>query len=353
MFVEYMILLIASGIYIALIVNRFLPEVPYFLAAALGISVITLVNLLGIRWTALTNKVLMTLMTSILGAFIVLGVRYILYQQGWHGLVSVRPFYDPHTFNWHALALGTAFMSVTYVGFEGLTTLAEEVKNPRRNVLLATVSVCVLVGLFSIVQMYVAQQVWPEYQTYQNVDTVFVDISRRVGGVLLFNAMAACFFVNFLGTGLTGQVSSARLLFSMGRDGILPRKIFAHLDPKRANPAYDIVIIGILAFLGTQTLNWEGALEVFASVALFTYAAVNLACLRQFSWSKQIDRKSRLSVNALAPLAAFVFCVADWCYLPWKTNAFGLAALAVGLVYDGIKTRGFRTHPPTIDFNQP
>jgi len=351
MFIEYMILLVASGIYMALIVNRLLPEVPYVLAAALAISLITLVNLRGIRWTAFTNKVLMIFMTSILGAFILLAVRYIFHQQGWHGLVSGRPFYDPHTFEWHAFALGTAFMSVTYIGFEGVTTLAEEVKNPKRNVLLATVCVCVLVGLFSMLQMYVAQQVWPEYQHYQNVDTVFVDIARRVGGTLLFNAMAACFFVNFIGTGLTGQVSSARLLFSMGRDGILPRRIFARLDPKRANPAYNIGIIGVLAFLGTQTLNWEGALEVFASVTLFTYAAVNLACLRQFYLLKRTNRKPRFGMEALAPLLAFGFCAADWRYLPWKANVFGMVTLGIGLLYDGIKTRGFRTQPATIDFS--
>ncbi len=352
MFSEYMILVVSSGIYIALIVNRLLPELPYVLAAALAVGLITFVNLLGIRWTALANKVLMFLMTSILGIFMLLAVRYIFHQQGWHGLVSIQPFYDSHTFDLHAFALGIAFMSVTYMGFDGVTTLAEEVKNPKRNVLLATVLVCVIVGLFSMLQMYLAQQVWPEYQNYQNVDTVFVDIARRVGGVLLFNAMAACFLINFFGTGLTGQVSSARLLFSMGRDGILPRKIFAHLDPKRANPAYNIGIIGMLAFLGTQALNWEGALEVFSSVALFTYGAVNLACLRQFYSLKQVGRKSRLVVDALAPSLAFLFCVADWLYLPWKTNAFGLVTLGVGLLYDAIITRGFRTQPKMIDFSQ-
>ena len=352
MFVEYMILVVSSGIYIALIVNRFLPQVPYALAAALAVGLITFLNLLGIRWTAFTNKVLMFLMTAILGIFMLLAARYLFHQQGWHGLVSVHPFYNPHTFDLHAFALGTAFMSVTYIGFEGVTTLAEEVNNPKRNVLLATVLVCVLVGLFSTLQMYLAQQVWPEYQNYQNVDTVFVDIARRVGGVLMFNAMAACFFINFFGTGLTGQVSSARLLFSMGRDGILPRKIFARLDPKRANPTYNIWIIGILAFLGTQALDWEGALEVFSSVALFTYAAVNLACLRQFHGLKQVGRTPRVVVDALAPLLAFVFCVADWWYLPWKANAFGLVMLAVGFLYDGIKTRGFRTQPSMIDFSQ-
>jgi amino acid transporter len=286
------------------------------------------VNLLGIRWTALTNKVLMFLMTAVLVIFMLLAIRYIFHLQGWHGLVSLQPFYDPHTFDLHALAMGIAFMSVTYVGFDGVTTLAEEVKNPKRNVLLATVLVCVLTGVFSIAQMYLAQQVWPEFQNYQNVDTVFMDVARRVGGVLLFDAMAACIFINFLGTGLTGQVSSARLLFSMGRDGILPRKIFARLDPKRANPTYNIWIIAILAFLGTQGLNWEGALEAFFSVTLFTYAAVNLACLRQFYWLKQADRKPRLGVDAIAPFLAFAWRIGGTC--PGKPMPSGLSRWELG-----------------------
>ena len=135
--------------------------------------------------------------------------------------------------------------------------------------------------------------------------------------------MAARFFINFVGTGLTGQVSSARLLFSMGRDGFLPRTISARLDAKRSNPIHNIWIIGVLAFLGTQALNCEGALEVFSSVALFAYAAVNLACLRQFYWLKQADRKPRLGVDALAPFLAFAFCLADWCICLGKQTLSG------------------------------
>src|SRR4029077_2674067 len=92
----------------------------------------------------------------------------------------------PATFNLRALAAGTSFAAVVFVGFDGVSILAEEVKNPRRNVLLASVLVCVFTGLFSGLQVYLAQRVWPDYTTLQNPDTAFMDVARMGRRPLFF-----------------------------------------------------------------------------------------------------------------------------------------------------------------------
>ena len=75
-------------------------------------------------------------------------------------------------------------------GFDGITTLSEDVKEPKRTVPLATVLVCLFTGIFGGLQVYLAHQVWPDYTSYPNVDTAFFDVCDRVGGKFLFNAMA-------------------------------------------------------------------------------------------------------------------------------------------------------------------
>jgi putrescine importer len=114
-------------------------EVAYIVATAAFTGVITFLNLRGIRTTARTNEVLMAVMGAGLLAFIALAIRYLFKQDGWSGVFSFKPFYNPETFNAGEITTATSFAALTYLGFDSVTTLAEDVKNARRNVLIAVV----------------------------------------------------------------------------------------------------------------------------------------------------------------------------------------------------------------------
>src|SRR5207249_8223470 len=136
----------------------------------------------------------------------------------------------------------TSFAALTYIGFDGVTTLAEDVENPKRNVLLAVVLTCLFAGVVSCFETYLGARVWPDWRSFPNLETAFMDICSRVGGVLLFNAMAVILIVAAFGSGLTGTLGAARLLFGMGRDGVLPRKTFGYLKPGTNTPTFNIVL---------------------------------------------------------------------------------------------------------------
>src|SRR5690349_5346438 len=142
MTLDYLVLPIVAIIQVSLAIQRLLPSVPYA-AWVTGCAVlITLLNLRGIRTTARANLALLIAMSIVIAAFLVLAVKYLFGLQGIGGLLSLHPIYDPATFDLRAIATATSFAALTYIGFDGLTTLAEDVDNPRRNVPLATVSVC-------------------------------------------------------------------------------------------------------------------------------------------------------------------------------------------------------------------
>lgn len=343
MFMDYLLNPLICTIYVALTIQRVFPSIPYVAAASGFLLLITLVNLRGIRTTAHTNVVLVAIMSVVIGAFIILAIRFLFHLQGWSGLISYRPFYDSSQFQVQALIAGTSFAALTYIGFDGITTLAEEVENPKRNVMLATVLVCIFTGLFSGLQIYFAQRVWPDYQSFPNLKTAFMDVTRRVGGPLLFNALGAIMVVGGFGAAMGTQVGAARLLFGMGRDNVVPRKIFAYLDPKRNTPSYNIILIALFAFVGAMTLTFEQGAEALNFGAFLSFMGVNLAALWQFYVLPQVGRGRRFWADAFVPGLGFLFCLGIWLGLRTPAKLIGGVWFLLGFGYLAFKTRGFRT----------
>ena len=143
-------------------------------------------------------------MTAVIGLFLILGIRYLYLFHGWGALFSTQPFYNPKEFKLSRMATATSFAALTYIGFDGLTTLAEDVENPRRNVLLAIVLVVLFTGIFSGFLAYLAQLVWQDFH-FSHPETAFMDVCVRVGGLFLYHAMWVVLLVASFGSALTGQ----------------------------------------------------------------------------------------------------------------------------------------------------
>ena len=237
MFLEYLFQPIQNSLYAVLAIHRMVPQVPFALLAALTVGFITLMTVQGIKFTARTNEVLLGFMLLVTAVFLVQAFRHIVLHQTFSGLFSLRPIYNPATFNLRALAAGTSFAALVFIGFDGVSILAEEVKNPKRNVLLASVLVCVFTGLFSGLQVYLAQLVWPDHTTLQNPETAFMDVARIAGGPCSSRPMELCCWFPAWPAGSPDTSARRACLYSMGRDDVIPKKIFGHLSPKKGNPS--------------------------------------------------------------------------------------------------------------------
>jgi len=338
----YMVCPLFCVIYGSLSLQRAVPALPYPVCAALFAIGITYVNLRGIRSTARANEVMCAFMFVVLLAYIVLAVRYLLGHQGVAGLFSVRPFYNPATFNVRAIAGATSFAALTYLGFDAVTTLAEDVKNPRRNVMLAAVLVIVFTGVFGGLMVYLGQLVWPDYRTYTNVETAFIEVTGRVGGVMLFQAVALLLVIANVGSGITTQVSAARLLFGMGRDDVIPKRFFAHLHPVRNTPNRNIWLIGILAFVGALVMSYELTAEILNFGAFLGFMGVNLAVIGQF-WVRRPEGHSReFLADIVLPGLGFLFCTIIWLALGTPAKVAGGIWFVIGLFVLAAHTQGFR-----------
>jgi putrescine importer len=351
MFLEYLFQPLQNSLYAALTIQRLVPHVPFALLSAGAVGFMSCLCWFGIRTTARANEILLAFMSIVMLAFLAEAIWYIFSHQHWQGFVSLEPVYNPRTFSVRAIAAGTALAATTYIGFDGVSILAEEVENPRRNVLLASVLVCVFTGVFASFQVYLAQRVWPDYRTLVNPETSFMDVANVVGGNNLFVAFAVVLLVSSLACGLAGLLGAVRLLYGMGRDNLLPRKIFGHLNAQRGNPTYNVAIAGALAYIGTLTMQWERSVEILNFGALMAFMAVNLAAVRHFGFSRETVENRNLMLDVIVPALGFLFCLVIFLGLQGSTLVAGAIWLAAGGIYVFLKTRALG-QPVVIDFSE-
>jgi putrescine importer len=335
--------------------SRYITTIPFFVTALVVVVFITALNLIGIRSSARANKLLLSAMCAVLVIFFVLAIRYLFHLSRWSGLFSITPFYAPATFSARRIWGATSFAALTYIGFDGITTLSEDVENPRRNVLLATVLVCLLTGLLSGIEVYLAQRIWPDWHAFSNLETAFMDVCHRVGGAFLFQAMGIVLLLAALGSALTGALGAARLLFAMGRDGVLPRRVFGHVHAKTNAPIFNILLIGAIAYAGAIALShvgnaYEHAGELLNFGAFLAFMGVNLSAFWHFGLRRK-DEGRRIVADIVLPLLGLTFCASIWWNLNGLAKAVGGLWFLIGVGYLAATTKGFRQTPKMIDFS--
>jgi len=324
---------------------NFFPSVPYFVWVLAFVAMFTFMNLQGIQTSARINSVLAAGMGVVIVLFLVAATKCI--SSGSHEGLSffTRPFYDPRTFSMRAIMGGTSLAVLTYIGFDGISTLSEEAKNPRRNILLATVLVCLLTGLLASVEVYAAQLVWPASQSFPDVDTAFVFVAGKAGGAWLFAVINIALLVATFGSALGAQLGAARLLYGMGRSNALPKSFFGAIEPRRRIPRNNVLSVGLFALIGAMLISFERGVELLNFGALLAFMGVNAAALLRF----YVRQAHRRWFNLLSPALGFLICFALWLSLSWRAKALGVVWMGLGIAYGAYSTRGFRRELVNLD----
>jgi putrescine importer len=313
----------------------FFPSIPYPAWAIAFALLFTWMNLRGIRTTAKTNQILAAAMGVVIVWMLAASIAYIARMTG---VDFLRPFYDPQRFSWASLSNGASIAVLTYIGFDGISTLSEEVKDPRRNILLGMVGTCLIIGVLSAIEVYVAQLVWPPAEAFPSIDTAYVHIGRRAGGAALFNALGVTLVVANMGSGVGGMLAGARLLYGMGRDNALPRAFFAFIDPIRRVPSRNVLLIGALTLIGVFSISYQQGAELLNFGALIGFMGVNVASLIHY----RVRGGDRRWSHTVVPVLGFLVCLYLWLSLSWVAKIAGAAWLVFGLSYGAWRTQGFR-----------
>jgi amino acid transporter len=360
MFMDYTFIPILCVIFSSVTAHHLMPYIPYYFWIMFFAAGFSYLNLKGIKVASRANLIMMIVMSVVVFYFMAAAIRYVFAENGFDALFTTVPFYNPDTFSLNAIGSATALAALTYIGFDGLTTLSEEVENPKRNVMIAVVMTCLITGVWSGMQIYLAQVSWPDWNSFTNaavgetennnkLDTAIMAVANRVGGNFLDASLAITLLIGSIGSGITGLMGAGRLLYGMGRDNIIPKKFFGHLDKKSAIPNYNVMLIGGLTLIGAIFFNYEDCALLINFGAFLAFMGVNLATIRAYYFKSDEETFKGFLIDFLLPAIGFVVCLIIWLNLPLKTFVIGGSWLLVGGLYLLVKTKGFRRRVNTID----
>src|SRR6201982_2829743 len=249
MVMDYMLNPLICTVWCAQQAHEFAAALPVWGWKIVFAAVFTWLNLRGIKTSARVNTGMAAVMSAVIVVVFIAAVRYIFGHPHNDPIFFTRPFYDPQTFTYGNLFGCTSIAVLTYIGFDGISTLSEEAENPRRNILLATVLTCGVIGILSEAEAYVAQLIWPASQPFPDVNTAYSYVAGRAWKPLFALVGFTLLVANF-GSGMGAQIGAARLLYGMGRSKALPESFFGAVDPKRHVPRNNVIFVGAIALIG-------------------------------------------------------------------------------------------------------
>jgi putrescine importer len=346
MVMDYMLNPLICTVWCAQQAHEFAAALPVWGWKIVFAAVFTWLNLRGIKTSARVNTGMAAVMSAVIVVVFIAAVRYIFGHPHNDPIFFTRPFYDPQTFTYGNLFGCTSIAVLTYIGFDGISTLSEEAENPRRNILLATVLTCLVIGILSAAEVYVAQLVWPASQPFSNPDTAYVFAAARTWAPL-FGIVGFTLLVANFGSGFGSQIGAARLLYGMGRSNALPKSFFGAVDEKNRVPRNNVLFVGAIALLGSFFISYGRGIELLNFGALIAFMGVNAAAFMRY-FVREPEKKIS---NFLPPILGFLICLGLWWSLSRDAWIVGGTWMLLGIAFGAWKTKGFRSG--AINFELP
>lgn len=256
---------------------NFLPGIPYVAWIFFFAIFFTTLNLNGVETSARINTTMAAALGVVIVIFVAAALRYLWHLHIGDPAFYTQPFYNKATFSTHNLFRGTSIAVLTYIGFDGISTLSDEARRPERDVPRAIVITCLVTGLLAAIEAYLGQLVWPQSMHFPDLDTAFVSVAGHAGGPFLFMLVNGALLLATVGSGMTSQLGAARLLLTMGEDGALPRKFFGAVHPKNRIPRNNVLLIGAIVLVGGLMLSYQLGTELLNYGALIAFMGVNLS----------------------------------------------------------------------------
>jgi len=328
MAMDYILNPLICTIWSASAARNFLPEIPYTVWAVFFAALFTILNLRGVETSTRINAMMAAALGVVILLVVVSILRYLFLLPHQPGAFYATPFYDPKTFSSGALFRGTSIAVLTYIGFDGISTLTDEAKEPARNIPRAIVATCLITGVLASIEVYLAQLVWPSGVAFPNVDTAYVSVAGRAGGAFMFALVNGALLLATIGSGMASQLGAGRLLLAMGQDGAIPGRFFGAVHPRNRIPRNNILLIGAICLAGALVFSYQLGTELLNYGALLAFMGVNLAST-VLAW-----RAGRFMQwwPILCSLIGFAVCLFIWLNLGHLAYIAGTGWAAVGIL---------------------
>ncbi|KKE78221.1 APC family permease [Oceanobacillus caeni] len=347
---DYLFLPMINGLLIGIYLNAYFPQVPFPVWLIAFISLITVVNIVGVKVATKVNILLISCQFLIIVLFSILSVRGVMNGLGSGTLLMSSPFVNGEV-PFELVMAGASILCLSFLGFDAVTTFAEETVDPKRTLPKAIFLIAMIGGGFFILVSYVSHIVFPNFGSFQDADSAALEIAFYIGGNLFQSIFLAGYITGGIASGLSSHASVSRLLYAMGRDGVLPKKIFGYIHPKFRTPALNLLIVSVFT-LSALFVDLVQASSLINFGALVAFTFVNLSVVVHY----YIKGKRRTGMDTvkylILPLIGAAFTAWIWTSLDQHAFLLGLGWFAIGVVLLLIITKMFTKKPPELSIDQ-
>ncbi|MFD8612239.1 APC family permease [Streptomyces sp. NPDC059631] len=339
---DYVLLPMLNALLAAIYMGAVLPAVPAWVWVLSTVVVCTALNLVGVRMAAKVNVALVIVQAGVAVAFLVFAVRAI----ATHGRSFGTAGFDLTTVPVTDLLGGASLLALSFLGFDAVSTLSEEAERPHRDIPRAILLIVAAAGVFFLAVTYAMQTLFPDVSAVGDIVGASPEIAKYIGGAAFQAVFVGGYLTAVLGCGLTQQMSAARLLYAMGRDGMLPRGVFGRLDARTGVPAVNVLVVGAVA-ASAVFLDLGSAASLINFGAYVAFAAVNLAVIGFWVRDRRAGRPEARGLGAavlqlLLPVLGFAVNVALWVSLDTPAKVVGAVWAVAGVGVLALRTGGFR-----------
>ncbi len=307
-----------------------IPGVPALVWIVGFILINTVINVIGIEFTARFNKIVLVLELIVFLIFVVIGIKAVANGAG-DGF-TLKPLYDAEKFN-ISLVMGAVSIAVlSFLGFDGISTLAEEAEGGGATVGKASIAALLMVGVLFITQTYVAALVWPDYTSFKDLDTAFYEVAEVAGGAkLMWLCSIATGFAWGIANSLAAQAAISRIIFSMSRDRMMP-KVLNKVHPKFQTPYVATIFVAIISLI--ITLAFAKSIDYLSSLvnfgALTGFLVLHVTVIYHFIFKK---KSTQYGKHLVLPLVGIAIIGYVWLNLDPAAKTLGTIWVALGIIY--------------------
>ncbi|SEO82530.1 MULTISPECIES: APC family permease [unclassified Pseudomonas] len=331
MLLDYLLIPPLLYVYAAMALNHLYPDVPKvgFILAFLVSA--TFVNLRGITFTARMNIIFLLAQLMVLAIFLFYAWNALQGGAG-NGQLTLAPLYSPERFDFALLMQAVSIAVLSFLGFDAISTLAEEIKNdPGRSVGKAALITLLVMGVIFVVQTWIATDL-AAGMGFKSADTAFYEIAELAAGSWLATLTAVATALAWgVAVAITSQAAVSRLLFGMARDGKLP-KVLAKVHPKHNTPYLSIYLVAVLSllicYLFIDAVDTLTSLVNFGALSGFMLLHITVI---NHHWRRQ--RSGQVIRHLICPLIGFGIVAAIMYNMGVDAQKLGLIWIAAGLVY--------------------
>ena len=336
---DYILFPLMNYIMLAVYTQQLFPGWNYNVIIVVSILIVCGINLLGIKSIASVNNII-----TIIGFIAMLWFIFTAFGAAGSGTgmgITSKGYINPETFDFGAVLAGTSIACFSFLGFDTITTLAEDIKVPEKTLPRSTILSCLIMAAIFVVSSFIGQCVFPDYTAYADPDSAFVDVAFAAGGNALVTFISIVLVACTFAFSLDMIAGATRILYGMGHDGVLPKKIFGYQNAKGV-PVWNVILVTAVCLIFSN-MSLGDVIPIINFGGLFAFIMVNLSVVVYFYFKKKArSGGGNIMKYLIMPGIGCIIVTLLWLNLSTMAKIVGFCWLALGIIYLAVWSRGFK-----------